>query len=106
MKLTILERLLVVNLLEGEGDHVYLKARRDFASKVGLSADEIVEYDLRENPAGGVQWRDDLPQESEFNITDGEFIMVAKALMELNDAKPPKLKTDQLSLYEKFVERK
>ncbi len=101
MVLEVYERLGLTEVLIPEGNLVYLKARRDLISKVGLSADEIKEYEVvqKDNLA---TWNPKKVKEKDIQFTGGESAMIVDALRELE--KTEKLKDHQVSLYEKFVE--
>ena len=101
MKLTVMERLGILNVLSPEGGITYLRAKKDIVGKVGLSADERVEYGIIEKN-GQITWNPDLPQEKEISLSSGEVVMITEALK--RSEKNEELHENQLSLYEKFVE--
>lgn len=103
MKLTILERLMILGNLPAEGDVLFLRTRQAMIAKVGLNDGEIEAYEFKHDPAtSNATWRNDLPQESEIELTDVEKGVVKDALAKLNRER--KLTPNHLSLYEKFVE--
>lgn len=101
MKLMILERIISMGLLPAEGDILTLRIRAKMIEKIGLSAEELKEYEVvQEN--GSVRWRNDLPQEKEIDLDPAEISLIKDALKKKNDEK--KLTPEQMSLYEKIVE--
>jgi len=105
MKLTILERLLIGNLFPPDGRKMaFQKAVRVIRDKVGLTAEELEEYKVEEMGDGRVTWDMKLPQEKEIEISNAEIGMISTELKEKDEAKPPGLLVDHVSLYEKFVE--
>lgn len=102
MVLSVLERLLIVNLFPGQGKKIaYQRAASGIRNKVGLTAEEIEEYEV-ENNDGRVTWRPDLPQEKDINLTGAEIGIIATELKEQDDNNS--LTADHLSLWEKFIE--
>lgn len=102
MKLTILERLVILGILPAEGDILFLRMRQGMIAKVGLDAIEMETYEVKQNPDGTVSWRNDLPYEAEVELSDVEKGIVKDALMKLSRER--KLTPNHLSLYEKFCE--
>jgi len=104
MVLTVLERLLIGNLFPPDGRKiVFQKAVRIIRGKVGLTAEELDEYKVEEKD-GNVGWDLTLPQEKEIELSNAEIGMISTELREKDEAKPPALTVDHVSLYEKFVE--
>ncbi len=103
MNLTILERLMAVNLFAMEGDLAFLQAKRDLVKKVGLTIEELKEYDVKPGEEQGtVIWNQDLPQEKEIPLSGAEKAFILAELKKKLDEK--KLHENELSLYEKLVE--
>lgn len=101
MELTVLERLLILDSMEKQGDIIYLRTRNKLIEKVGLSEEEIKKYEfVQEGPK--VKWNVEVPQESEIEISEVEHGMIKNSLVGLNNSR--KLTPDHVSLYEKFVE--
>ena len=101
MELTVLERMAILGLLVPEGDLIYLRAKRDLVEKVGLTADEILEFKVVEAD-GLMRWDMTIPQGKEVDLSNGEIAMISDVLKKLVEDK--KLHENQLSLYEKLVE--
>ncbi len=101
MVLTVQERFGLLNSLGQEGGLAYLRAKRDIVSKVGLTADETVDYGVVEKD-GKVGWDTELAQEKKISLSGGEAAIIVGALKLLE--KHGKLHESQLTLYEKLVE--
>lgn len=107
MKLSILERIVAVNpthpILPDEGYAPMLRIRANLIEKIGLTAEEFKEYDVRHGEDGvGLLWREDLPQEMEVDLTPAEHALLGEWLAKLEAT--GKLRVEQLSLHDKFVE--
>ena len=103
MKLTVLERLTALNLLPEEGNIVKIRMRMKLIEKVGLSAEELEEYELKPGEVENtVQWKMDIPQEKDIDLKGPEIAAIAENLVKLN--KDEKLTPQHLTLYEKFVD--
>ena len=102
MVLSIIERLLIVNLFPLQGKKIaYQKAASVIRHKVGLSAEELQEYEVT-NDEGRVTWRPDLPQETDIDLTGAEIGMIATELKEQDDNDA--LTADHITLWNKFIE--
>lgn len=102
MVLTILERLMILQALPKEGNILLLRLRQGLISKVGLSAEDYVKFEVKQTPEGKVTWKSDIPQEVEIDLNEAEMGIIKSSLKDLDRA--GKLLPDQLSLWEKFVE--
>jgi len=103
MKLTILERMMILSNLPAEGDVLFLRTRQGMIAKVGLDEVEMATYDFKQNPeTGNVTWKNDIPQEAEIELSDVERGIIKDAMAKLNRER--KLTPNHLSLYEKFCE--
>lgn len=105
MELTIMERLVALgtDLLPKEGDIVLMRSRQQLIEKLGLTDEEVEEYDIRQLEDGRIEWKfgaDSVSKEIDLKI--GEMNVLREALERLNSEK--KLKPEQVSLYDKFVE--
>ena len=102
MQLTVIERLVALGLLPAEGNIVKMRLRLKLIEKLGLTSEEISEYDLKPGDVEGtVQWRQDLPQEKEIDLKGPEIAAISENLEKLD--KDEKLTPQHLSLYDKFV---
>ena len=105
MELTIKERMALLTLLGPEGDLIYLRAKRDLVRKVGIDAEELVELKVTEEDGMmALPNPDDWDKKKEIAISGGEAAIIVNALTtKLEETK--KLHENELSLYEKFVEK-
>ncbi len=108
MILTVLERLVLLNLLPKEGDFTTLKLVR--VAREDLSFNDIENQKLKFESTSGsdgkgqVNWNMEAAKELLRDFTIGEMmtIEIVKALKKLEDEK--KLTDEHFTLYEKFVE--
>lgn len=98
--LTVSDRIHVLNLLPTEGSYVTVKAIRDFTTKVGFTATEIVDMEIVEKD-GIVTWNEKGKQEVVFDFIDAEAELVRRELRKI-DAEE-KITNNIFSVYEKFM---
>ncbi len=110
MKLNVLERLVLLNLLPKEGDFTTLKLVR--VAREDLSFNDIENQKLKFNQTPGpdgkgqVGWNEKAAKEienTEFEIGEMMTIKIVDELKKLNDE--GKLTDEHFTLYEKFVEK-
>ena len=100
MKLSVLERLLIQNLLPEKGSYTNLKLMR--VARETLSFDEAEHKALNFNQDGEqLKWADGVVEDKEVLIGEIVTEMIKKELKALNDKE--ELKPEQFTLYEKFV---
>ena len=99
MKLNVGERLMVISVIPKEGDFVTIRMVRGLIAKLGLSAEEITEFNIQ-SADGNVSWNEkgSVPLDFEFHYAETDLIK--KSLRKLEEEK--KLNQDTLSVYEKF----
>lgn len=100
VKLNVGERMIVLGVLPKEGNFVTIRMIRTLISKLGLSAEEIKDYEVVEDN-GTVRWNPKKAGESEFEFADAELAMIKKSLMKLDEGN--KLTQEMIPVYEKFV---
>jgi len=101
MKLSVLERLLIQNLLPEKGSYTNLKLMR--VARETLSFDEAENKALNFVQEGEqLRWADGVVEDKEIKIGEIMTEMIKKELKSLNDKE--ELKPEQFTLYEKFVE--
>ena len=101
MKLTVLERLMIQNLLPEKGSFTNLKLVR--VARELLSFDELENKALNFQQDGEqLRWEDNAVGEKEIVLGEVVSEMVKKTLKELDEKE--ELKPEQFTLYEKFVE--
>lgn len=99
-KLTVPERIHVLNLIPKEGSFITLKAIRDLQSKIGFTAEEVSELDIKETN-GIVEWNEKGNIEKVFNLVDVEAEIIRKELR-IKDANGT-INMGLFSVYEKFM---
>jgi len=86
-----------------EGNMTFLRAVRELAGKVGLAADEIKKFEIKEED-GQTKWSPKYGETAfEISFSGGEHSMITEALQKLE--KEERLTENHFSLYEKFVEK-
>jgi len=105
-KLTVVERIALLNILPFEGNVVTLKIIRDLQSNLSFSEEEMKRFKMKNirRPDGSTfaVWDSDLAEETkEIEIGDVANDMIVEQLKALEARK--KLRMEMLTLYEKFV---
>lgn len=99
MKLTVLERILLLNILPTEGDLTTITIVRELREALSFSEEEHKKAKLKTNAEGRITWKDSFEKTVEIK---GKALEIARhALNHLNDEK--KLNVGHISLYEKIV---
>lgn len=101
MKLSIVERLLLLEMLPKQGDFAALKELRQAKEVVSFTGAELVEHEIV-NDNGRVSWKVE-SDEYEIDIPLSAWItsQIQDQLRKLNDEK--KLQDNHFTLYEKFI---
>ena len=99
MKLNIGERLIVCSILPKEGSVVTLRTIRGLISKLGLTPEEIQEYEVIEKD-GMCMWNSQGGSPKDFELHDVELDIIRKQLRDLDTNK--KLLMEQMEVYDKF----
>ena len=97
--LNVGERLILCSILPKEGSFVTLKVIRGLINKLGLSAQELKEYDVKEEN-GLARWNSKGLEYKDFDFEEVEYDMIKKQLKELDSQN--KLTNETVSLFEKF----
>ncbi len=99
MKLTVLERILLLNILPTEGDLTTITIVRELREALSFSEDEHKRATLKTDDKGQITWKDGFDKVVEI---EGKALEIARnALTHLNEEK--KLNVGHISLYEKIV---
>lgn len=102
MLLNVAERLILLQILPGQGDVITLRVIREARGRIGLSEFELKAFRVQQDGAT-IRWDSARAREAEIEIGEAARGIVAAELRKLNDAK--KLTEHHISLYEKFCER-
>jgi hypothetical protein len=100
MQLTILERILALNVLPKEGDITTLRIIRDLQRDLSFTEEEHKEFQFKFD-GGNIQWKEGAPPK-EIEIGEKAREIIGSALKAID--KDKKLTMEHLSLYEKFVD--
>lgn len=98
MKLNVLERLNLLDILPKQGDYTTLKIVRKLRETLSFSEEEHKKYQFRQEE-GRLFWEND--DEKDVHIGEMAMDMIQKALKKLDEDK--KLTEEQFTLYEKFI---
>jgi len=101
--LNVGERMITLTILPQEGNIITLKMIRDLKSKIGLSAQELKEFEVAQD-GERVKWNQKGLVPRDFDFAEAEIDLIKKQLKKLDS--DGKLHQDMLPVYEKFVEAK
>lgn len=105
MKLSVYERLVLLNTLPNEGNFITLKIVRELREGLSFNEKEIKELNLTVNPEKGTAtWDKEKEPNKEIDIGREAKKIIVEALEKLD--KDEKMTQEHFSLYEKFVEEK
>jgi hypothetical protein len=105
VKLDVLERVLLFNLLPKEGNFLTLKTIRQLRERVGLDAKEVKEIKVvNDIEKGTLTWDADKDPHKEIEVNRDANKIIVDVLEKMD--KDGKLNDQHISLYEKFVEEK
>jgi hypothetical protein len=100
MELSMMERLMILDLLPPEGSYVTLKVTRQTIDKVGFTDQEIKAWNIRQED-NLVKWDTEKSHDTEIDIGEKAKELIAEQLKKMSEDK--KLTQQHFSLYEKFV---
>jgi hypothetical protein len=103
--LSILERLLILNLLPGENDIITLRLVRKLKEQLGFTDEELLAINMRNEQDGNrttTKWDNDKAVDKEFELSEKAVDIIRDALKNLDKIK--KLTENHISLYTKIVE--
>ena len=101
MELSVLERLMVMNLLPKEGNFMNLKIIRVARESLSFTEEEhkLLNFTQEGEQA---QWEDGTVGDKDIKIGEVATTLIVKELKKLNDEE--KLTAEHESIYEKFIE--
>ena len=103
LKLSVYERLVLLNILPKEGNFITLKIVRQLREGLSFNEKEIKETKLAIDPEKGTAtWEQEKDPNKEIEIGREAKKVIVEALEKLD--KDAKLTQEHFSLYEKFVE--
>ena len=98
MKLNVLERILLLQILPKEGTYVTFKILMDLKGKLAFNEKEIKEFGVVEKE-GRITWKKSADKDFEFGEKAKEIIVTS--LKKLDEE--GKIDINNISLYEKFI---
>ena len=101
-KLNVFERMMLMKILPREGNFATLRLVRDLVHKLGLSAEEMDEFDVKVDDSGLAKWNAKGNEERTIEMKEKEVECIKEALLKLD--KSNKLDMQHYSIYEKFSE--
>jgi len=101
MKLKVLERLILLNILPSEGNYITLKIVRDLQNELSFSEDEHKLFKFETQEDGSVKWDDETEQDKDVSVGEKARQMIVDILKKIDNEK--KLTLKHMSLYEKFI---
>ena len=105
MKLTVLERIVLMGILPKESDFTTLKLVRELQNKLSFTEKEHKLLQFQNAPNGNMTWNQDgnrIVGEVKIDIGDKMKSVIVDILQKLD--KDKKITNDLYSLYEKFIE--
>ena len=101
--LTVLERLVLLNVIPKEGDFTTLKLVRKFREELSFNEAENKVLDFKQE-GDQVKWDEKASVVKEFDLAEDSQVrkLIVDALKKLSDDK--KLRDEHFTLYEKFVD--
>ena len=100
VKLDVGERMVVISILPKEGNFLTLRVLRTLVSRIGLTAEEIKEFEVVQE-GDRIVWNQKGYELLEFDLADVELDMIKQELKKLDSEN--KLTQDMFSIYEKFI---
>ena len=102
MKLNLIERLSILQILPQEGNFVTLNVTRKLQESLAPTEEEIKEYGIAQEGTQ-VTWNEKGTKEKELEIGEKATDIIVESLEKLD--KDKKLTSQHISIYEKFVKR-
>jgi hypothetical protein len=99
-KLNVGERLIILQILPKEGNFATLRLIRELNGKVGFSADELIEFEVKQE-GDKVSWNAKGIEEIPIDFKEKEIEIIEKELKKLD--KESKLEFRHFSIFEKFA---
>lgn len=100
MKLNVLERLLLLNMLPGEGDLTTIRIVRQLREELSFSEEEHAALNFRPVGENQLRWEDGVVDDKEFDFAAKATGLIADALEKL--IKEEKVQEQHISLFDKF----
>jgi hypothetical protein len=101
VKLSVFDRLILLNILPKEGDFTTLKIMRKMKEDLSFSEEEHKALSFKTGDNGAVSWKTEGDTNKEINFGEKATDLIVETLKKLD--KDKKLKEEHYSLFEKFV---
>ena len=103
MKLTMRERLLILNILPEQGGVATIRIAHELRQSLAPNEEEWEKFDFRqgEDDPGMLFWRQDIPQETEVEIGKKALKLIKEALEKVDENEGVTI--DLIPLFDKFV---
>ncbi len=102
MLLGVYERIVLDNVLPREGSYLTMVLVDALKKCLRLTPAEVAEWEVKELQGGRLAWNSSKAKEVEIEVGEAVTKIVKSALANLDKA--GKVTTEQLSLYEKFMQ--
>ena len=99
-KLNVGERLIILQILPKEANFITLRLIRDLSGKVGLSADEFIDFDMKQE-GDKISWNNKGSEEKSIDFREKEIDIIENELKKLD--RENKLEFKHFSIFEKFA---
>ncbi len=101
MKLQVVDRIALLNILPRQGDIFQTKVVTDIRAIVGFGDKEQEAIELKTLPDGSVQWNQEKYRSREFNFGPRAKVLICDTLKDLSAKK--QLTAAAIPLWEKFI---
>ena len=103
-RFNIPERMAILALLPQESNFLTLKIVMDLQKELSISEQEHTDWEIKEDrDLGMLFWNTEVDTTKEIEFGDKAKSIVVEALKKLDEADPPKLTMNHVSIYEKFI---
>jgi hypothetical protein len=106
VSLSVLDRLMVLNVLPAENDFTTIKLLRNLKDAIGFNEEESKALNFRQQDVGDgktkTQWNPGVVADKEFELGERTIMIITEQLKKLNEQK--KLTESHIGIYEKVVE--
>jgi hypothetical protein len=100
MKLNLLERIMILNVLPKESNFITLRIVKDLEKSLSFTEEEIKEYSIKQE-GQNINWNIEGNVEKEIQIGEKATDIIVESLKKLNEQN--KLTMQFFSTYDKFI---
>lgn len=102
MKLNLIERFTLVDLIPKKSDYIMLKQYRNLREKLGLNPEEVKQFSVKLQ-GENMTWDNSIDTSKEIKITEIEHDILSKEIRKLDESKI--LEEKHFTLYNKFINK-